>query len=281
MGEAAMMALYDRQMEGLQLEFEDRTVKTRFGDTHIVITGPRSAPPLVTVHGGNGNTPLNLSFFKPLAANFRIYALDTVGQPGKSAQVRLSPTDGSYGNWMVDVLDGLGFERIPFVTSSYGASIVLQTAAAVPRRILGAALVVPSGIAHGPVLPMMYKLVLPWMLYGLSPSRERLLQAFEPMMTEVNEGFLAFTDAMLRHVRMEMRAPRELSRQELIGFTSPALVIAARDDIFFPADRVLARAHQILPNLVASECIDGKHLPSKQTFERVNEIIAAFLNNLT
>jgi pimeloyl-ACP methyl ester carboxylesterase len=276
--EAMMMTLYDRQMECLGLEYENRTIRTRFGDTHIVITGSRSAPPVITVHGGNGNTPLNLTLFKPLIANYRVYALDTIGHPGKSAQSRLSPNDGSYGKWLIDVLDGLGFESVPFVTSSYGASIVLQAAAMAPQRLSGAALCVPSGIAHGPLLPMLSQLIIPWMLYGLSPTRERLLKAFEPMMTDVNEDFLEFTDAMLQHVKMELRGPRELSKKELSGFSSPVLVIAAQDDIFFPANRVLPRAHEIIPNLVAAESITGRHLPSKQTLKLVNEKIGFFLS---
>jgi pimeloyl-ACP methyl ester carboxylesterase len=278
-GEAAMSALYDRQMERLGLVYEERMIKTRFGETHVVVTGARDAPPLVTIHGGNGNTPLNLSLFKGLSSRYRVYAPDTMGHPGKSAAVRLSPTDGSYGKWVVDVLDGLGLENSPMVSSSYGASIVLQTAAIAPERISSAALCVPSGIAHGPLLPMMVKLVAPWMLYGFFPNRDRLLRAFQPMMTEVNEEFLEFTDAMLRYVKMEMRAPRELSKEELAGFMAPTLVIAAREDIFFPASKVLARAREILPNLKAAESIDGKHLPSRETFKWIQARIITFLED--
>ncbi|HMB83053.1 MAG TPA: alpha/beta fold hydrolase [Terriglobales bacterium] len=279
-GETEMLALYDRQLKRLGLEYEDRMVVTRFGATHVVIAGARDAPPVVAVHGGNGNTPLNLSLFRPLVAGHRVYAPDTIGHPGKSAQTRLSPSDGSYGKWLVDVLDGLGLESVPVVASSYGASIVLQTAAMAPQRVSGAALCVPSGIAHGPILPMMCRLVVPWMLYGLRPTRKRLLQAFAPMMTEVDEEFLEFTDAMLRHVKMELRGPRELSKKELSGFSSPTLVIAAQDDIFFPADRVLPRADEILPNLVVSESIAGKHLPSREMLRQMNEAIGLFLDKV-
>jgi pyridoxal/pyridoxine/pyridoxamine kinase len=57
-------------------------------------------------------------------------------------------------------------------------------------------------------------------------------------------------------------------------------VIAAQDDIFFPANRVLPRAREIIPNLVAAESITGKHLPSKQTLKQVNEKIGFFLNEI-
>ncbi|AGK98126.1 alpha/beta fold hydrolase [Clostridium pasteurianum] len=276
--EKEMLELYDTLLSRLDIEYEEIMINTRFGYTHILVVGDKDAPPLVTIHGGNGINPLNLRLFLTLTKHFRIYAPDVIGFPGRSAQVRLSPKDNSYGEWVIDVLDQLNLKSVPFVTSSFSSGILLQVAAIAPARISQAVLHVPSGISHGAILPMITKLMIPWILYTIFPSRNRLLKAFAPMMTETNEDFLEFSDAMLRTYKMEMKGPREVSKEELKGFIAPTFVIAAKDDIFFPADSVIPRAKTIFQNLVKTECIDGGNLSSKNTLEYVNHKIVEFIN---
>ena len=275
--EIEMMDVYDRQLTRLGIEYEEKMINTRFGNTHVLILGPKDASPLITLHGGNGNSPLNLSLFLPLTKCFRVYAPDTIGFPGKSDQTRLSPKDNSYGQWVVDVMDGLNLKSVPFVTSSYSSSILLQLAYIAPERISQAILHVPSGIAHGPIMPMI-KIIVQWLMYPLFPKRDRLINALQCMMTEINEDFLEFCDVMLRDYRMELRGPKEFTKRELKNFKAPTFVISARDDVFFPADKVIPKAKEIIPNLTKTEYIDGGHLSSKKTLEHVNREIIKFLN---
>jgi pimeloyl-ACP methyl ester carboxylesterase len=260
----------------LEIPFEEKTLPTRYGTTHVVVTGPKEAMPLITLHGGNGNTPLNLSLFLPLTRKYRVYAPDTIGQPGKSAQRRISTRDNSLGYWVIDILDALKMDQAAFVTSSYSAGILLQVACLAPERISRAALHVPSGIAHGSLLPIVTKLMLPWMMYRLRPSQAGLQKAFLPMMTELNEEFLAYTDMMLRHYKMVMEPPREMKEDEIKGLQVPVLVIAAKKDIFFPASKVIPRARRLFGNLEVDE-IEGNHLSSRKTLEYVNWRIDQFL----
>lgn len=43
-GEAAILGLYDEFQRSLGVEFEDRTVETRYGRTHVLVTGPPAGP---------------------------------------------------------------------------------------------------------------------------------------------------------------------------------------------------------------------------------------------
>lgn len=81
-------------------------VETRFGSTHILTAGPASGRPIVALQGGNVVNPLTLAWLGRLVGEFRIYAPDTIGQPGKSSGRRVSANDASLGEWAVDVLDG-------------------------------------------------------------------------------------------------------------------------------------------------------------------------------
>jgi hypothetical protein len=90
-GKARILKLYDDQWSALNLELEHRTVDTRYGKTHIVVTGPKYGQPIVVFHGGNMISPVSFAWIVSLTKNYRIYAPDTVGHPGYSAETRLNP----------------------------------------------------------------------------------------------------------------------------------------------------------------------------------------------
>ncbi len=65
-------------------------VSTSFGETHLIETGNPAGIPLLVFHGGNVTTAYNLLACDFLMKDFHIYAVDTIGHPGKSAEVSLS-----------------------------------------------------------------------------------------------------------------------------------------------------------------------------------------------
>ncbi|OPY26755.1 MAG: Alpha/beta hydrolase family protein [Methanocella sp. PtaU1.Bin125] len=232
---------------------------------------------MVLIHGAYENAPANLARFLPVAREFLIYALDTMGQSVMGAQTQLSTRDNSYGEWVVDTTDGLGLERASFIAASFGAGIALRAAAIAPERIEKAVQVVPSGIASGPMLRMSRELFLPWALYFLFRGKGSLLKATAPMMSENDGEFLAFVDAFLRNARFPSAGPRLAARGELAGFTAPTLIFVTDDDLFFPGDKVAARAGEIIPNLADVVQLYGKHMPSRASRELINRRILQFL----
>lgn len=279
-GEAEILRLYDEALARLDVGYEDLTVGTRFGETHVLATGPRDAPPVMILPGGNFLNPTCLGWFLPLAEDNRLLAPDLVGQPGKSAQERFSSRGDGHAWWVEDVMDGIGLERAPFVGISYGAGIALRTMGYAPERVSAAALVVPSGIAAGSLRRMLVEVMVPMLLYRLRPTRERVLRAASPLLTEADENFARELGAIYRHVRLDTHLPRMATEEELGGFEGPVAVFSAEDDPFFPGEAVLTRAREILPNLAHAECLKGcRHIPSRAAFERVNATIRTFLRD--
>lgn len=278
-GEAEIHAIYDRQLARLNLPHESRMVNTRFGATHVLVLGPQAAPPVVMLQGGNTTSPLTLGWIKPLIEQFRVYAPDTIGHPGKSAPVRLSPRDNSYGQWLADVLDALDLEQPPLLGGSYGAGILLRAAVLAPERISKAVLFIPSGLVSIPAGTMLH--LLWWLgLYRLRPSPARLKRLLSPMFKDepIDEEVIEITEAVFRLVRIEPGMPRNVRREELLNFKAPALVIAAERDGLFPAEAVVKRSREVFPNLVAAEVISGAtHYLSARHHAYLNERCKRFL----
>ncbi len=278
-GEKKVLALYKSALKRLELKFEERMVNTRYGVTHTLITGPKESPPLIIFQGGNTVNPVTLSWFLPLMKEYRVYAPDTIGHPGISAQTRISPRGNSFGKWVVDLLDNLGIEKASFIGPSYGAGIILRMAAYAPERISNAVLLMPSGIANGSLWQMITKIVCPMLLYRLFPSRSRLLQAVRPMFTEdMDEIAVDVIGSVYLHVKLETQMPRFATKEELIDFKAPTLVLAGKKDIFFPANKILPRTKEIIPNLIAAESLQGcRHFPSRETLHYINDRTRIFL----
>jgi len=279
-GERMILELYDCFQKSIDVVFEDRTVNTRFDRTHVLVTGPEQGLPVVITHGGNSINPQGLRGLLPLLklGRYRVYAPDTIGHPGKSAQVRLSANDLSYGQWLSDILDGLGLEKAAFIGGSFGAGIILRLAAYAPQRITKMALFVPSGIVAVPLSSMIFRIGLPYVEYLLFPTRQRMYRAVEWMGPEIEDDILRLIEAVFQHVRVEAEMPRPATVVELANFTAPTLVIAAERDAMFPGAAVVKRVKEIIPNLIGTECLKGgTHYSSKTDMEYINRRILEFL----
>ena len=78
-------ATYDNLLTKWNVEKEEKDIPTTYGTTHVIQCGYERNPPLVLFHGVGDDTAL-MWFYnaEALSRRFRIYAVDTLGGPGKS-----------------------------------------------------------------------------------------------------------------------------------------------------------------------------------------------------
>ncbi|WP_052352014.1 alpha/beta fold hydrolase [Deinococcus pimensis] len=277
-GEAVMRNLYEDARRALNVPTEDSTIRTRFGDTHALLLGPQDAPPVVVFQGGNFLNPMTLAWFAPLAAHFRLIAPDTPGQPGLSAQTRLSGRDDSLGLWALDVLDAFGLDRAALVGPSHGAAAILRLARVAPRRIERAALVMPAGVTAPALWPLIRELAWPMLRYRLRRSNASLRAAGAPLFTgDPPETWLRVLGAVFDHVSVEADLPRPATKAELSAFDARVLVVAAERDVLFPGAGVLARAADLLPRGPETLMLPGGHVPDEAGLRRLREVLGVFL----
>ena len=160
-GKQASISLYEEQLRLLNTPYSDIYIDTDFGKTHLIEIGKMTGKPLLVFHGGNTTTAYNLYLFRFLLEEFHIYAVDTIGHPGKSAEIILSAKSLSYGQWASQVVSQLGFTEMSILGCSYGGGIVSKLIEVSPEKIERAVLVVPSGIKNDisvSILTMLFNL---------------------------------------------------------------------------------------------------------------------------
>ena len=77
-------------------------------------------------------------------------------------------------------------------------------------------------------------------------------------------------------MKINPEMPRPARNGELDELFAPTLVVAAKNDILFPASKVIPRAREIFPNLVLAEIIDGLHEPTEEIYNHIHRIAADF-----
>jgi len=152
-GYKAIMEWYESLEEKITVPFESLYINTRFGRTHLLATGRKDAPPLFLISGVAGCAPLWRRQLESLSADFRVYAMDIPGQPGRSDPNPPSFLNEDYSNWLLDVLDDLGIERAHFAGISAGAWIAMRFASLHPQRTRKVVMLGPTGIS-GARLPV-------------------------------------------------------------------------------------------------------------------------------
>ena len=224
-----MHEFYDRVLDSLGVPYFEDHIDTSFGRTHSLIVGDKTKPRICTIHGGNGITPLNLKLFLPLLEKYSIIAPDVIGMPGKSDPYRnISSKKDEYGLWISEVLNFYKEEKMSFVVSSYSSAMFLSFAKSFPDRVDKAVLLVPSGFAHGPVMPMLRRMVIPFIKYYIKPDEKLLDDVLEYMGGKDEAIWREFFDLMMSAYKMELRPPREYKKEELKGLNASLFMIASK-----------------------------------------------------
>lgn len=268
--------LYDLKLEELPMAYEMLRVETSFGNTNIILTGEEGKPPLVLLHGSNACAPIALEAMVGLLDEFRVYAIDVVGQPNLSSEIRPSMENEEYGQWMFEILTRLSLWEVTLVGISFGGFISWKTLVFDERRIAKTVLIVPAGIVNGKSLIMLWQVYLPIILYKRNKKKKHVNRFLSRLFTEPNSFAFAFLSKVLLHFEMDFSRIPLIKAEEARQIKSPLVIIGAEKDILFPGKRLLKRAEQIFPSLKQKVLLQSsKHVPS----HRANLEIVEFIKN--
>lgn len=283
-GEEAVLRWYETQVASLPCAVEPLDLDTPSGRTHVLAAGAAEAAPVVILHGMNMNAAVMTEAIQRLAGNHRVYAVDIIGMPGKSAGTRLPRRGEDYPRWLEAVLTGLGLESAAFVGVSIGGWLVLKLAAMCPWHVRAAALLDTGGLVpftlKGQALAGFAAL-----RYMVKPTPANGLRAAKPVFNPGAEPEPKFAEILAlgyRHTRLDvdLRGLPVLGANELSRFRGPCYISFGANDVFFNAEQAVKRAQAALPCLVAAEVVAGEgHVRTLEGEQRLYERVGTFLDS--
>lgn len=255
-GEAAFLAAYDAAMKLWPVAYEELEIHSRFGMTHVIGSGPRNAPPLVLLHGYMATSVMWSANIADFSRDYRVYAIDVMGQPSKSIPTEPIRSAGDYSVWLAAILDGLHLDRVFLVGMSYGGWLALNFAIAAPERIQKLVLLSPGG----GFVPMARQFSLRGMLMVRFPTRVTVNWFMRWLGLTAAEGrpVRELTYLGLKHFRVPIETLRVMPvlfpDDRLRAMRVPTLLLIGDHEVVCDPAIALARARRLFPD-VQSELV--------------------------
>ena len=126
--------------------FNEHYIQTTAGRTFVLEGGNPGREPLVLLHGSMENSTMWFKYWSELSRSHHIYAIDIIGEVGRSLLETKLKSSSLYPVWLKEVFDAL---EIPFALMagvSSGASICLFMASQFPERVKRVIAMVPTGV---------------------------------------------------------------------------------------------------------------------------------------
>jgi pimeloyl-ACP methyl ester carboxylesterase len=280
-GQSRFMQVYDAVIANWPLACDEIDVPTRLGATHVIASGPPDAPPLILLPSLAATATLWSPNVAALGQHFRTYAIDTIGQVGKSVPTRRMRDRADAAGWLSDVMDGLSVARAPIVGASYGGYLAVNQAILEPQRVERIVLVGPAGTFVGLSLKFYYAMMVKGPIQRLLRRRSGQEASALPggMALEAGEGTWG---ALMRVTMGESGRPDTLSagpfpKDELKRITAPILLLIGEHEILYEAGPTLEKAKALVPGLTGAVIPRAGHLAAMMAPDDVNARVLAFL----
>jgi len=121
--EGKLMAIYDERLEQWPVSHEIIYVDTSYGKVHVIASESREAPPVLLLHASCLSSWSWIYNVEELSKHYRVYAIDTIGDAGKSVLNDLDnyPQDGkALSDLYIEISDKLGAQHAYVVGASQG-----------------------------------------------------------------------------------------------------------------------------------------------------------------
>jgi pimeloyl-ACP methyl ester carboxylesterase len=279
-GEARFLAAYDAAMRLWPVPYEQIDVPSRFGTTHVIACGPTTAPPLVLLHGYMATLTMWWPNIAAFSKDYRVYAVDVMGQPGRSSPAEAICNAADFVSWLTATLDALHLECVSLVGMSFGGWLALNYAVAAPHRLRKLVLLSPGGL-----LPMVRQFTIRGMLMVLLPTRLTVNWFFRWLgfTHRMHAGTLDLMYLGLKHFRM----PRETARvlpavvpdEALRTMQVPMLLLIGDHEVISNPAAALERARRLIPDFEGELVPACGHDMCSSRHEIVDARVLEFLKN--
>jgi pimeloyl-ACP methyl ester carboxylesterase len=275
-GEQQVLKAYDEIMALWPVPFEDLFIPTRLGSTHVIASGPKDAPPVVLVHAFYASAASWYRNVGSLSRNFRVYAIDMIGDPNKSKPFRPIRKLSCYVDWFNDLMDGLHITQADFIGNSVGAFHIMNYALNEPGKVNRMVLIGPAASLRG---------IAPFYIHTFPAGMTRWPFLIQHAIRWVESGapltpeFRKLFYLMLRNGRSANQVfPVVFSDRELQQIKIPVLLLYGANEVIYDYRKAVQRAEQHLQNL-RTEIIPGaNHLTAVSEPELTDKVLLDFLN---
>jgi pimeloyl-ACP methyl ester carboxylesterase len=283
-GEERFLAVYDALMQRWPVPYETLEIPGHFGITHVVASGPQDAPAMVLLHGAHATVTMWSANITDLSRDYRVYAVDLIGQPGKSIAAACFTKREQLVPWFTELLDSLKIEKANLVGQSYGGWFTLNYAILAPQRVNKISLLSPAAcfkplcwehIWRGAPMRFFpsFSTVRSFKLWETHPDFINTPQKMALFNQKVELLYLGF-----KYFRIQGESnPDIFTDEQLSSLQAPMLLLIGQQEVIYDPQASLERARRLVPHLEAGLVPDSSHEMVYSQAGIVDERILEFL----
>ncbi|MGP4016704.1 alpha/beta fold hydrolase [Saccharopolyspora sp. 5N708] len=267
-------------MEVVPTPAEVRDVDTPFGTVRVLRFGTAGGAPLVLLPGKTAPAAMWAPNLAALSARRTVYALDLLGEPGRSVQVVPIRSTADQVRWLRATLDALDTGPLHVIGTSIGGWLALTLAAQTPAGLASLSLLDPAHTLDRIPLGTVVRSI------GAAPFapawlRKRFLNSVAGGTTVDHDDPVAdLIDVAMREYSAALPPPTYPSPDTLRAVRVPVLAILGGRSTMLDAQRARRRAETFLSDVRAEVWPEASHaLPGEQA-EATNTRLLAFADRV-
>lgn len=251
-GELAYVAAYDKVWADLPAPTSTRDVRTSYGVVRVYgWHRPEVAGrvPVLLLPGRSSGSPMWAENLPGLIEGRPVYAMDPLGDAGRSVQSTPLRSFVDIAQWVSEALRGLDIDRAHVVGHSFGGASAAALAVSHPDDIASLTLLEPAmTFRHFPLSVFVWAAVL--QLPTPQSWRDKALAEIGGTTVDEVRKRTPMSDMIdlgSRHYRAELPMPSVLTDDEIRAWTFPVYVGIAADSSLAGGADAAARVSALLP----------------------------------
>jgi pimeloyl-ACP methyl ester carboxylesterase len=277
------MCAYQAILDHWPVSCKELTVPTSFGETHVIASGPKHAPPVVLLHALMATSASWYKNVEALSQDYRVYAVDVMGESNKSCPVKLITSLDGFLQWFTEVIDGLGIDTLYLVGNSYGGFTAAYYAMKLPERIRKLVMIGPASTIY-PMRPFYIHTFIPKAMYSFFPRLPGVERVMRYSVNWVHNGLPfdplwepLFYRSMVYGGATNQVFPRVYSKEEFAQIKARVLLLLGeKEAIYNDLESAARAARELIPNAEIEMIPDAHHITALANPKRVNERLLHF-----
>jgi len=236
-GKASIIHYYENVLQEWHKPNKQFFLDTAFGKTFIIESGNADKPAVLLLHGTGSNSAMWLADIAELSKHFHVFAIDILGECGKSTESRPAFSQNTYARWLHEIIMVLGLDVVSLVGCSLGGWIALEYTIQYPAKVNKLILLATAGVVQVKLYTIFWIIITSFFgKWGFNKINKMVYHSVEidtralEFATLVKESFSPRTDLLSL-----------FSDEQLSAIEASVLFLGGDNDCFYNSTKLAER----------------------------------------
>ncbi len=246
-GKKQVLSFYENILSNWHKPSNQLNISTSLGNTFILESGMENKECILLLHGSGSTSGMWMADVKELSKHYHVFAIDIIGECGKSAESRPSFKSDSYSNWLYEIIAKLSLNKVSLIACSLGGWIAMDFAIKYPTMVDKLVLLASAGLVQIKAKTLFY-IIITSMLgsWGFNKLNKLVYGNLD-----IDKTALKFASLIKQHYKPRTDALPIISDVNLKKINATTLYIGGENDCFYDSKKA---AYRLNSNMKYIKC---------------------------